>query len=524
MGRDSGSALVPRTREEPSCTQEGGLSLAQPLPVNAMQSLSKFIPTLMLTAIAAACGPSAPTAAGMETSPCIDGGCFGDLVCLSDVCVAGDSDGASSDGQSGNPSGSPTVTTQNPSTTGTTAPDLDTTATATEPVTGPVTESTTGPRPDGGVGGDGFCEDLGAGVYCREGGLDAVTCGENGEVISDENCVPGICAENIGCVVCTDGQFDCLGDRIMECDVSGGAPHRWVELGICDPASGERCDAQTGMCEPSTPVGDATPTGVYFEFVTFSTEDSPFLGGYDVDSKGDKIYTVSINGPAIDEYTVELLDSDADGELEPNQHPDNPDATGPVEERVLTFVRTIDPPKALQPSVNEIFALDDRLFVGGTEITETILMTGATTTVTSVPPWINRFSQIAFDEVSGIWYASNESARRVYGYNEATDTWGIMFDYPELAGSHMDGLEVVTDPTTGTPFIYVSDMTSTFIGQYRKDPDLGWVQDNIFSYQGSAEQPVEGMGFGAHDHFWATSGATLFELGGGDLAGFTERR
>jgi hypothetical protein len=86
----------------------------------------------------------------------------------------------------------------------------------------------------------------------------------------------------------------------------------------------------------------------------------------------------------------------------------------------------------------------------------------------------------------------------------------------------MDGLEVVTDPNTGTPYVYVSDMTSDFIGQYRLDPELGWVQENLFSYSGTQGSLLEGMGYGALYHFWATSGNTLYEIGGGDLAEFTE--
>jgi hypothetical protein len=88
----------------------------------------------------------------------------------------------------------------------------------------------------------------------------------------------------------------------------------------------------------------------------------------------------------------------------------------------------------------------------------------------------------------------------------------------------MDGLEVVTDPQTGTPFVYVSDMTSDFIGQYRKDPEDGWVQHNLFEYDGTVGAVVEGMGFGPNLHFWVSSGSGLAEVGGGDLQEFVEPR
>ena len=124
--------------------------------------------------------------------------------------------------------------------------------------------------------------------------------------------------------------------------------------------------------------------------------------------------------------------------------------------------------------------------------------------------------------MNGVWYASNESYRRVFVHDAATDEWGLAFYYPDLAGSHMDGIEVVTDPRDATPFVYVSDMTSDFIGQYRKDPDDGWVQHNLFSYVGTVGTAVEGMGFGPNLHFWICSGVGLAELGGGDIQEFVE--
>jgi hypothetical protein len=33
---------------------------------------------------------------------------------------------------------------------------------------------------------------------------------------------------------------------------------------------------------------------------------------------------------------------------------------------------------------------------------------------------------------------------------------------------------------------------------------------------------VEGMGFGAFNHFWATGGDSLYEVGGGDLTTYIE--
>lgn len=119
-----------------------------------MQNLTKSIPFLLLSA--AACGGSQPNAAGMETSACVDGACFGDLVCLSDVCVEpSNTDGANTDGQTGNPSTmsasatSATSTSAGPGTSAgpTTAPTTTADTTSTDDTTD--TDETDGPGPTG---------------------------------------------------------------------------------------------------------------------------------------------------------------------------------------------------------------------------------------------------------------------------------------------------------------------------------------------------------------------------------------
>lgn len=370
---------------------------------------------------------------------------------------------------------------------------------------------------DVGVGGGIFCMDKPAGMFCD--GNVAVECGDQGNVLDQTTCVGDFCQEGTGCVECVSGQFDCQGPNVMACDDAANPPN-WTMVSTCDPASNQVCDASTGTCIPLAPTGSTTPTGVYYQYAFFNQGDV-YLGGYDVDSFEDRIF---VNGfsSAIDVYEVQLLDSDGDGVMEPNQHPNNPDETGPIEERVLTFVESIPWGGSISISQAELYALDDRFYMGGSTITEMIMATGTKSVVTMVPGWASRVAQIAYDDVNQVWYGSNESNRRVFQRDSITGNWGHAFEYPPLAGDHMDGLEVVTDPETGIPYVYVSDMTSDFIGQYRKDPDLGWVQENLFEYQGAAGVAVEGMGFGALNHFWATGGSSLYEVGGGDLSEYTE--
>jgi hypothetical protein len=66
-------------------------------------------------------------------------------------------------------------------------------------------------------------------------------------------------------------------------------------------------------------------------------------------------------------------------------------------------------------------------------------------------------------------------------------------------------------------------MTSDFIAQYKEDPEMGWVQVNLFEYHEATGASLEGFGFGALGHFWVGSlGNIFYELGGGDLAEFLE--
>ncbi|HRI08745.1 MAG TPA: hypothetical protein PKW35_13065 [Nannocystaceae bacterium] len=333
-------------------------------------------------------------------------------------------------------------------------------------------------------------------------------------------CASGQCIDGVGCVDCIPGQYTCRADKVLHCPQM--AQYTWQILEDCDPAMGQGCDLAAKACVELKPVGGVAPTGVYYQFADFSNKGGVFKAGYDVDGWGDRLY-VTRNG-GIDVYRVELLDSDGDGLLEPNQHPDNPDAPGPIETRQLFFVEELPPfgPDDFKPAATELFAVHDRLYRGGGQITEYGLGNGVTQTSAPMEAWAVTFSHIGYDEVNGLWYASNETARRVFQYDPAFGSWGIAFVYPELAGGHMDGLEVVVDPKSGTPYVYVSDMTSDFIGQYRFDPVVGWVQENLFGYAGTQGAAVEGMGFGPLGHFWATSGATLYEIGGGDLANYTE--
>jgi hypothetical protein len=375
-----------------------------------------------------------------------------------------------------------------------------------------------------------ICSGKDAGIYCMA--TVAVECDGSGGATDTTNCLPGQCVPDEGCVACVDGQFACHGPRVMSCNTGGAAP-TWDEIEVCDSAGQMVCDSGLGTCIPLAPIGDIVPTGEYYQYAVFDLTAGGFSQVSDVDSYGNRIYFVAMKDFStltIGVYDVELLDSDGDGKLEPNQHPDYIDDQGPVEERVFTFVESFpitDNPGAF-PNIMELYATDTTLvYSGPIDVKERVLATGVTTQIAPMPTWITSTSYqwlafLGYDEINDVWYSGNEAARRVFQYDKASGTWGYAFEFPMLAGDHMDGIEVVVDVTTGTPYVYVSDMTSNFIGQYRHDPDLGWVQHNLFSYVESGA-PLEGFGFGALNHFWVGSlGQTFYELGGGDLTEYID--
>ena len=80
------------------------------------------------------------------------------------------------------------------------------------------------------------------------------------------------------------------------------------------------------------------------------------------------------------------------------------------------------------------------------------------------------------------------------------ETWKPIFTYPDLAGSHHDGLEFVGDE------LWISDMTSNVLVRYKENESNGqWELKERYCY--SEPEALEGMGFGPNDHFWCGSEA-----------------
>ncbi len=371
----------------------------------------------------------------------------------------------------------------------------------------------------------GVCAKQADGSYC-DSDRTAYTC-DAGVKVSETACNPSYCLDG-ACVECLTGMAACQGAKVMQCN---DANNTWDEVEECDAAAGEGCDLGLVACVDLAPVGGTVPTGTYYKYADFH-QGAVYQAGCDVDSFDNRIYVSGGGGfeswvSHIDVYEVELLDSDGDGEAERNQHPDNPDDPGPIEERVLTHIEEIPlQGQVMYLQASEIYAFEDRLIFSGEELIEIDLDSHEQTVITTSPTWATgaisgwpySVSFLGWDDVNHEWFAGNEADRRVFRYHPEADSWGLAFRYPFLAGGHMDGIETITDPSTGIAYTYVSDMTSDFIAQYREDPEDGWVQENLFSYVDAGAADVEGLGFGAFGHFWVSSLAgTLYEIGGGEL-------
>lgn len=250
------------------------------------------------------------------------------------------------------------------------------------------------------------------------------------------------------------------------------------------------------------------PDGNYY---VYSTESTGSLGVsstiYDVDSYDNYIYA-NIGSGNIARWTVGLT-----GGTDPNLHPDNPDATGPMVTRTFTDLQIYNTGIG-GISTSEIYATDDALYFRapgglwggfGAPLLRYDLASSIVSTELS-----SAGSFLAYDEDNGVWYTGHEGTRSVYSWNGSS--WDLEFSFSQLAGGHFDGMEFVNGS------MYVSDMTSDYMLQATYNSGTGdWDLTNLFQYNDPTATVVEGMGFGAFDHFWVGAGSNLIEIGGGEL-------
>lgn len=266
------------------------------------------------------------------------------------------------------------------------------------------------------------------------------------------------------------------------------------------------------------------PDGNYYGYADFGSNDG-FLGGQSVGGYGNQLFVTrndSSQGTGyIDIYTVSCSDM-----TKVDQHPGNPDATGPVVPRTLTLDSSFNVGFSFyDPSATEISVYNDQIhFMEGNTL-YTYNMNGTqlsavTTTANTNGNYMyygdSHMSMLGYDNVHDTLYGMNEGHRTVYRLDGTV--WNHAFSFDSLSGGHPDGLEFVTD-TDGTGYLYVSDMTSDYIGQAALQSDGSFDETNLFAYD-STGGDVEGMGFGPLGHFWITDWDSVYEVGGGALGGY----
>lgn len=280
----------------------------------------------------------------------------------------------------------------------------------------------------------------------------------------------------------------------------------------------------------SLAIGNTALAGDYHVYADFSSTDG-FLGGYDVDSYGNYLYVHNRwHSNQIDRYTVTTATAAGSDE---NTHPNNDpgpdgiggtsdDNQGPMLTRTLSYDTTYTVPTMGGGSVSEIFAAANGLYFLDNE-NDVSFYNFSTTAISKITAASSvNLSQLT-RSTNGTWYASNEGSQ-VYTYNETTNTWDSLFTHSvSPGGSHLDGLAAawldVTDDgiDNAQEWLFLADMTSDYIKRYALDGTF----EEQYQY-GLNGRSLEGMGFGANNHFWATSGNNLYEIGGGAFVGISE--
>ncbi len=211
---------------------------------------------------------------------------------------------------------------------------------------------------------------------------------------------------------------------------------------------------------------------------------------------------------------------------DPQTHPDNPTNTGPIAPRTFTFVSTHYMGNYGSAHDNAFYVDETGIYYGGSDNGYeddpgwTTFMGGAiwrwdfqwNLLECVVTPAAAGAQTLSRNDATGDWWYGTGN-RRIYKWDGAA--WQYIFTAPHLGGGHHDGLVVIENS------LYISDMTSDAIQQYRLDDEGNMMDDpgtpfKTFFY--TAAPSVEGMGFGPNQHIWITSGGTsLYEVGGGSL-------
>ena len=265
----------------------------------------------------------------------------------------------------------------------------------------------------------------------------------------------------------------------------------------------------------------STYADIYYEFSAYSGPGSE----YDVDSYGNTIYY----GAGTQVYAVDVSIADMTKKDEPYYLADGVTLNTNYQKRTFSNNRHIDltgaPKNLYGGSWGEMYVDSDYIYTLGYDDGAVYAFNRTTgayshTAFAGGPSTIgDGWGNASFlGYGGGKWWLGNED-REVY--SSSSGGWVFEFPWndmtPGVGGlDHGDGMEYVNG------HVFVSDMTSNHIAMWDYD-GTDWVEAKVFDYDeifGGTAKYVEGMGFGALDHFWAGSGSHIYELGGGSIQNY----
>jgi hypothetical protein len=278
------------------------------------------------------------------------------------------------------------------------------------------------------------------------------------------------------------------------------------------PEANEPDEADPNMGDPNVPD--------YFVYGTLDTGHESG-GSYGVDGwvGSDGVHRIIYyNDTTAYIYTV-TIPAGAD----PDAHPDNPEAPGEVAPRTFTLERSFDLGEGFtggtfnHESEFYVDADNDVIYLGAYEgIRKYTFDYGVDnysfdSMIAPAAPSDEWVQSLAYDPASNIWYTAAGTSGKVFSYDgsqDANGTWVEAFSYTPLPGSgHHDGMEFRSG------YLFLADYMGNYIQQFTPDGNLA----NIY-YHAPLDHELEGMGWGALEHFWVGShGTSVSELGGGAL-------
>ena len=247
----------------------------------------------------------------------------------------------------------------------------------------------------------------------------------------------------------------------------------------------------------------------FLTYANFGSDNSCYTPGQGVGGYENRLYVVT--GQYCYVYEVSIPEG-----ADPNMHPDSadPEEQGPMALRTLTFIESHDIGTDMGSSTyqsSSAFYVDDTgIYYGPAP--------------GGIHKWdhswnyqgkvvdVSLYSEsLAYDADNDVWYAGMYD-RQIYSFRPGIDTsWRYEFTYPTYEGSHHDGLEYENG------FLWISDMTTNWVGQWKKKSDGMWNEVVRFNYDNPIEDDVEGMGHGPFGHLWATGWYRLYEIGDNSL-------